>query len=191
MFKFVTEIYGFTSNADPKASFLKAKASLVAKSKRAKEIIDLVEADQHVIEVVIGTSVGQDSAFRGAVGTETVSKLVWDPTFDFPILVDPQQVTNMRKIGVKEVAITKTVAKKALLIAEIVLIHELGHAAQYLGELPSYKSQFAAGKPGIAVIEADNLLRNEWPICKDYGLACRSNYMHYNGSPDTAKWQAL
>ena len=85
MLKFVEEIYGFKSNSDPAASYALAKSRLVAKSKRAKEIIDVVEAAQHVIEVVIGNSVGQESAFRGAVGDEPVSKLVWDPSHDFVI----------------------------------------------------------------------------------------------------------
>jgi hypothetical protein len=188
MLTFVKEIYGFTSNDDPKASYLKAKAALSGKSKRAKEIIELVEADPHVIEVVVGTSVGTESAFRGAVGTETTSKLVWDPTVDFPILVDAQQVSKTIKIAGTERTTTKTVAKLAPLPADIVLIHELGHAAQYIKELPTYKTLFAAGKDGIAEIEADNLKRNEWPICDDYGLRRRSSYLHYKGSNETARW---
>lgn len=188
MLTFVKEIYGFTSNSDPRASYLHAKAILIGKSRRAKEIIELVEADPHVIEVVVGPSVGTESAFRGAVGAESASKLVWDPAVSFPILVDPQSVTTTRTVGSSTRSTTKTVAKLAPLPAELVLIHELGHAAQYLKELPSYKSLFAGGKDGIAEIEADNLTRNEWPICDDFGLQKRSNYLHYKGSNETAKW---
>lgn len=184
MLKFVDKIYGFTSNANPRTTYLKAKLSLVSKSKRAREILNLVENSAHVIEVVVGSSVGQESAFRGAVGTEKESKLVWDPGVDFPILVDPKQVSK-QSFGR---TITKTVAKLSPLPAEIVLIHELGHAAQYISELPNYATLFAAGPTGIAQIEADNLARNEWPICDDYGLKRRSSYLHYKGSNETAKW---
>jgi hypothetical protein len=185
---FVSEIYGFTSNDNPRASYLSARGDLIGKSKRAKEIIELVEASPLVIDVVVGTSVGQESAFRGAVGTETSSKLVWDPTVAFPILVDAQQVTTSRQFMGKELKTTKTTAKLAPLPPEIVLIHELGHAAQFMKELGTYATLFAAGKDGIAEIEADNLARNEWPICDDYGLMRRSSYLHYKGSNETAKW---
>lgn len=187
MLRFVNEIYGFTSNSDPQASYLKAKALLIAKSKRAKEIIDKVEADTHVIEVVIGPSVGTESAFRGAIDGETTSKLVWDDSVSFPILVDSKQVSTVKKILGKDTTINKTTAKLAPLPAEIVLIHELGHACQYLGDLPTYKTLFKGG--GIASIEADNLEKTEWPVCDDYGMMRRSSYMHYKGSKDTEKWQ--
>ena len=129
-----------------------------------------------------------ESAFRGAVGVETSSKLVWDPTVAFPILVDAQQVTSTRQFMGKALTTTKTTAKLAPLPAAIVLIHELGHAAQFMKELGTYATLFAAGKDGIAEIEADNLARNEWPICDDYGLMRRSSYLHYKGSSETSKW---
>jgi hypothetical protein len=188
MLSFVQEIYGFTSNDDPKASYLAARASLVGKSARAAAIIALVEASPHVIEVVVGTSVGTESAFRGAMGVEPTSKLVWDPTVSFPILVDPKVESKTIKIGNAERTTTKTVAKLSPLPAELVLIHELGHAAQYLSEFPTYKTLFATGTEGIAAIEADNLNRNEGPICDDYNLRRRSNYLHYKGSNETSKW---
>ena len=171
MLRFVNEIYGFTSNSDPQASYLKAKALLIAKSKRAKEIIDKVEADTHVIEVVIGPSVGTESAFRGAIDGETTSKLVWDDSVSFPILVDSKQVSTVKKILGKDTTINKTTAKLAPLPAEIVLIHELGHACQYLGDLPTYKTLFKGGC--IASIEAEILEKADWPVCDDYGIMRR------------------
>lgn len=189
MLNFVSEIYGFTSNADPRASYLGARAKLIAKSKRALAVIEKVETSDHVIDVVIGSSVGTESAFRGAMGTETSSKLVWDDNVSFPILVDSKQITTTRKILGKDVTTTKTQAKLSPLPAEIVLIHELGHACQYLGELATYKTLFGAG--GIAEIEADNLTNTEWPVCDDYGLMRRSNYMHYRGSTETSKWSIV
>ena len=188
MFNFVDEIYGYKSNDDPKSTMLKALAGLSGKSARAKEIIDKVQQDQHVIDIVVGTSVGQDSAFRGAMGDEKNSKLIWDPTVQFPILVDPKEITTTRKFMGKDLVTKKTGATLSPLPPEIVLIHELGHAAQYMGELATYKNLFASGTTGIAAIEADNLNRNEWPICDDYGLAKRSSYLHYKGSNETAKW---
>ena len=188
MLSFVKDIYGFTSNDDPKASYLAARASLVAKSVRAKAIIELVEASPHVIEVVVGTSVGTESAFRGAMGTETTSKLVWDPSVSFPILVDPQAVSKTITIAGTARTTTRTVATLSPLPAELVLIHELGHAAQYISEFPTYKTLFATGAAGIAEIEADNLSRNEGPICDDYNLRRRSHYLHYKGSNETSKW---
>ena len=77
----------------------------------------------------------------------------------------------------------------AAALAVFVLIHELGHACQYLGDLATYKTLFASG--GIASIEADNLEKTEWPVCDDYGMMRRSNYMHYKGSGDTSKWQIV
>jgi hypothetical protein len=188
MFNFVDEIYGFRNSGDPKAAFEKALQSLSSKSARAKEIIATVRTSQHVVDIVVGSSVGQDSAFRGAMGDEKNSKLIWDPSVSFPILVDPKQITTSRKMGTTTLTTTKTAATLAPLPAEIVLIHELGHAAQYMGELATYKTLFASGTTGIAQIEADNLTRNEWPICDDYSLARRSSYLHYKGSNETAKW---
>ena len=188
MLKFVDTIYAFTSNDDPNASYQRARAVLIAKSKRAAEIIKLVESSLHVIEVVIGPSVGQESAFRGATGSETTSKLVWDEKVEFPILVDATQVSTTRKFMGKDLTTTKTAAKLSPLPPEIVLIHELGHAAQHIGEMPTYATLFASGSGGIAEIEADNLARNECPICDDFGLRRRSSYLHYKGSNETSKW---
>jgi hypothetical protein len=189
MLKFVDKIYSFTSNDDPLSSYLRARALLVSKSKRAAEIINLVERDRHIIEVVIGPSVGQESAFRGAVGNEGTSKLVWDEKVEFPILVDAQQVETTTTFLGKPRTTTKTVAKLSPLPPEIVLIHELGHAAQFIKEMPTYSTLFASGAGGVAQIEADNLKRNEWPICDDYGLRRRSSYLHYKGSNETSKWK--
>ena len=189
MIKFVSKIYAFESGDGAEAAYKQARAELIAKSPRAAEVIKAVEAAPHVIEVVISTTVGQESAFRGAMGDETASKLVWDPKHAFQILVDPTQIT--KKVLGRDV--TTTQAKLSPLPANLVLIHELGHAEQFLGKMPNYAKLFASGKDGIAVIEADNLKETEWPVCEAYGVAKRSNYLHYNGSSDpvVSKWKKI
>ncbi|MGH7471035.1 MAG: hypothetical protein ACRENP_24055 [Longimicrobiales bacterium] len=103
---------------------------------------------------------------------------------EFPILVDVTQKQVENK-ATKEM-MDRTFAKIARLPAELVLLHEFGHIAQYMGELPTYVTLFKAGD--IAAIEADNLKRNEWPVCDDFGLTRRSTYLHYDGSAVASKW---
>ncbi len=185
MLKFVTELMGHKAMDSPKGAYEKAKINLTAKSKRAKEVLDKVESSQHVVQILISTSVGQDSAFQGAaILGQDESIMLWDPAKQFPILVDVSDKEVINKATKKPM--TKTFAKIAQLPAELVLLHEFGHIAQYMGELPTYVTLFKAGD--IAAIEADNLKRNEWPVSDDYGLAKRSTYLHYNGSAVASKW---
>jgi len=185
MLKFVHELMGHRAEGDGKGAYDQAKTKLRAKSARAREVLELVETHSHVVRILVSTSVGQDSAFQAGpiLGTEE-SAMLWDPKKDFPILVDVADREVINRATKKPMQ--KTFATIAPLPAEIVLLHEFGHIAQFMGELPTYVQLFKAGD--IAAIEADNLKRNEWPVCDDYGLAKRSSYLHYNGSSAAAKW---
>ena len=185
MLVFVDELMGHKAMDSPKTAYDKAKMTLTAKSKRAKAVLEVVENNQHKVNILISTSVGQDSAFQGAaILGQDDSIMLWDPQKQFPILVDVSEKEVENKMTKK--TMTKTFAKIAPLPPEIVLLHEFGHIAQYMGELPTYVTLFKAGD--IAAIEADNLKRNEWPVCEDYGLAKRSTYLHYDGSAVASKW---
>ncbi len=185
MLKFVGELMGHKSMDSPDAAYAKAKQTLVAKSKRAKAVLEVVESNKHIVQLLISTSVGQDSAFQGAaILGQDDSIMLWDPMKQFPILVDVSEKQVENKFTKQ--MMPKTFAKLAPLPAELVLLHEFGHIAQYMGELPTYVTLFKAGD--IAAIEADNLKRNEWPVSDDFGLAKRSTYLHYNGSATASKW---
>ena len=63
---------------------------------------------------------------------------------------------------------------------EIVLFHELGHAAQWITKENWYNDERAKGVNAsgyFAAIEEDNLVKNERPICRDLGYPVRESYM--------------
>ena len=82
--------------------------------------------------------------------------------------------------------------RKAIVVypAEIVLIHELGHAKQYIEDPGIFARQgpggIVAGSLTTAQIEADNLRRHEHPVCRDYKLLQRQNYTDFEGFNDVA-----
>ncbi len=69
---------------------------------------------------------------------------------------------------------------------ELVLLHEIGHAKQYLEDPGRFSKEVAGGQvqPGTwksTEIEADNLERHERPVAEELGLRVRQNYDDYLG----------
>jgi len=63
-------------------------------------------------------------------------------------------------------------------------LHELGHFDQFLSKRDWYLDLLAKQSSGTEAertscqggIEADNLARNEWPVCSDLGIPKRQTY---------------
>ena len=170
-----------------KGVYEQAAVELSSKSKRAKEVLDAIATMQVVVDLDVG-DYGQGSGFIPADDVSKPSVLKWDSKHAFQILVDPTQTT--KKIMGRDV--TTTTAKLVPLPANLVLIHELGHVLQYVADPKGFVEKTKT-PAGMAEIERQNLLDTEWPVCKDYGIACRSNYMHYDGTSDAvaSKWKKV
>ena len=170
-----------------KAVYDQAAAELRGKSKRAAEILDKIASMQITVDLDVG-DYGQGSGFAPSADPSQASTLKWDSKHQFMILVNPTAMT--RKIMGRDVAFTT--AKLVPLPANLVLIHELGHVLQYIAGPKDFfeKTHTAEGQ---AQIEEHNLKDTEWPVCKDYNIAIRSNYMHYDGTshPLASKWKKI
>ncbi len=73
--------------------------------------------------------------------------------------------------------------------ATILLFHELGHAVQWIQDRGWCERQMSVRSRGgfNEVIERDNLVRHEWPLCKELGHPTRMRYTDMFDSPAEAK----
>lgn len=159
------------------------------KSARAKEIIDQIARLSIDVILEVG-DFGQGSGFTPKeLGGGSKSVLRWDSKHVFNILVNP---TEQTKAGWGGKMVTTTSAKLSPLPANIVLIHELGHVLQYAADPAGFVAK-ANTTAGMAEIERLNLKDTEWPVCADYGICTRSNYLHYDGTNDpiASKWKKV
>ncbi|WP_026397108.1 hypothetical protein [Acetobacter nitrogenifigens] len=80
---------------------------------------------------------------------------------------------------------------------EIGLLHELGHAKQFIEDrgyrlgrkIGQKQPWFPLNASSLndqqnADVEADNLRRHEHPVCQDLGLVIRNNYQNFRGTSD-------
>ena len=67
--------------------------------------------------------------------------------------------------------------------SELVLIHELGHAIQLIGDYNADGEAFmAAYTRDMLVIEHDNMTRHETPVAQELGYPPRQHYNHFRDS---------
>jgi hypothetical protein len=160
--------------------FFNALQTLKQKSASAKEIVEFVEKSPAAqIQILVAEVAGAfgpyspEWAFLGPC-------IVWDAGGVFK--TKGAEITGYRESGAPKYAGKKV---NVTYPPEITLLHELGHAKQYI-ENPGW---FGSIGPGGAVpgsmetkdIEADNLRRHENPVCKDYNLLQRVNYGDFEG----------
>ena len=160
--------------------FADALGKLRQKSPTAAQVINFVEkspaAEIQVLVAEVAGAFGPYSpewAFLGPC-------IVWDAGGVFK--TKGAEITGYRDSGAPKYAGAK---RTVTYPPEITLLHELGHALQYI-ENPGW---FGSNGPGGPVagsketkdIEADNLKRHENPVCREYGLLQRINYSDFEG----------
>ncbi len=163
------------------AHFYNALQTLKQKSSNAADIIRFVENAPSVTVQVLVTDV--EGAF-GPFSMEyafTGPCIVWTPGKSFN--TRGADITGYRASGSPMISGKKEMVEYP---PEIVLVHELGHAKQYIENAGWFASKgeggvVEAGSKTTAEIEADNLRRHEHPVCKDYGLKQRQNYTDFEG----------
>jgi hypothetical protein len=163
----------------PHASHCLAEALSVlrTRSETAKEIIREVERSRTRIQI----AVAEEPGVFGPSNLEWAFNepcIIWAPNIQVPI--NATEITGYWGSGKPKVAAGKR--ETILLPPEIVLIHELGHAKQFI-EHPEWFASMdgttGTVRPGTksnAEIEADNLKRHEVPVCQEFGLKQRALY---------------
>ncbi len=168
------------------AYYYNALTQLKTRSPTAATIIDFLENKSPTVQISILVTEVEDGAFGpfSLVWGFTGPCIVWTPSKSFN--TRGAEITGYRDSGAPKI----TGSKVAVIYpSEIVLLHELGHAKQYIENPDWFSSQGAGGivRPGSKTtneIEADNLKRHEVPVCKEYGLAQRQNYADGMGFND-------
>ena len=159
--------------------FFNSLETLRQKSPTARTIIQSVDKSTVQIQVLITEAAGAfgpyspEWAFLGPC-------LVWDAGGIFK--TKGAAITGYRPSG------SPMYAGKKVDVAyppEITLIHEIGHAKQYI-ETPEWFGSNGptgpvAGTKETKDIEADNLKRHENPVYKEYGLLQRVAYGDFEG----------
>ena len=163
------------SNAS--AYFYNAVAELKRRSQTAKSIIDFVENRSPSVQISI--LVAEIEGAFGPFSLEwafTGPCIVWAPGKSFT--TRGADITGYRPSGAPIIS-----GKRVDVVypSEIVLLHEIGHAKQYIENPGWFGSQgiggaIVAGSKTTIEIQADNLRRHEVPVCKEYGLPQRQNY---------------
>ena len=144
---------------------------LRSKSPTAKTIVDFVDKDKTQVQILVTNVDGAFGPKNPEYGFDGPC-IVWNPGGDFKTLganISGYFASGKPKFD-KKMPVTYP--------PEITLLHELGHAKQFIEG-----GWFGADGPArdVADIEADNLKRHENPVCKDYGLLQRLNYTDFIG----------
>ena len=160
-----------------------ALATLRAKSATALALITFIE---NAPAVQIGIVAAQEPGAFGPFNMEwafTGPCIIWSPTKKFKCKA--ADISGYRPNG------SAVWAKKfdTVYPPEITLIHELGHAKQYIEDTSIFASKtvdglVTEGSKSIDDIEADNLKRHENPVCKEMGLYQRVKYSDFDGFVD-------
>ena len=146
-----------------------AISELSAKSVTAKGIIEFVQRSAVEINIVVTQQPGAFGPYCEPFGFEGPC-ILWDPTS--PFSTRATDITGYRANG------TAMFGKKTVTSypASIVLIHELGHAKQYIEDKTLFCTKTTPARESTDFVEADNLKRHENPVCKDMGLLQRVKY---------------
>jgi hypothetical protein len=142
--------------------------TLKQRSTTAKQVIDFVQGDRTEIQILVTNVDGAFGPHNEAYGF-TGPCIIWYPGGQF----NTRGATikgyrpNNSPIFDKKMAVTYP--------PEITLLHELGHAKQFI------EGGWFDGSKDVKDIEADNLRRHENPVCKEYGLLQRVKYDDFIG----------
>lgn len=152
-----------------KEAYTSALAYLEKGSPTAKAIITALHSDKAHIDVAICTAGSEPRAtkyftskfvFEGD-GTPTVH---WNPGYQLDI----------------------TAGQKGFQSPALGLLHELGHAKQWLDGKAAYEKRHNAAiggsKADMEAIEEDNTKRHETVVAKELGEPWRTQYKNYGGT---------
>jgi len=179
-----SNLKGGYKKSESQMLFDEALVALRKSSATAAEIIKFVENEP---KISIGVAcIEMDGAFGSsclAIG-EVSPVIVWNPKKKFQ--VSGWEITGYRKYNNSPIYGSKEIMTYP---PELVLLHELGHAKQYI-EHPDWFTKEKSGGDAIPGtkstkdIESDNLERHERPVAKDLGLKVRQSYEDYLGFVD-------
>ncbi len=157
---------------------------LEKKSQTAREIISFVEKSQ-VRVGVLAVKAREKNGPTGKFGPFSISYalngpyIFWDPDHCFQCCaIKSEQITGFYTSGEPKWTGNKVLASFPPMIT---LIHELGHAKQYIEDPGRFAHKAAngtilAGSVSLSMIENDNLKRHENPVCNELGLLLRIKY---------------
>lgn len=181
----------FTAEIDTKELFWKTLAKANAgTSKRAKELLEQALRATEELWVIgdITKTKDQGGAAYAAIPTSGgyVHVLVWDPSAEMTYDAAAKWVPKFKSTTEGTLKLTDRNAEKGKLGPEILLLHELGHFDQFLNRRDWYLERCAKQASSTTTpteftacqgdIEADNLSRNEWPVCTELGIHKRQTY---------------
>lgn len=180
----------FTAEIDTKEVFWTTlKKANVQTSARAKKLLEQALMCPEELWVIgdVTKCGDQGGAAYAAIPTATgyVHVLIWNPEAELSYDASARWVPKPRSTTEGTLKLVDRNAAKGKLGPEILLLHELGHFDQFLTRKDWYlglcAKQATASTPTEFTacqgdIEADNLARNEWPVCNDLGIHKRQTY---------------
>lgn len=179
----------YNAEIDVKELFWKTlKKVEIITSKRAHNLLDLALRTPEELWVIgdITQTGDQGGAAYAAIpqGQSFVHVMIWDPNAELKYDAAAKWVPKPYKPGYGTLKLTDRDAPKGTLPSHMLLMHELGHFEQFLNKRDWYlniltRQSQATGEEFTACqgdIEADNFLRNEWPICNELGIPKRQTY---------------
>jgi hypothetical protein len=156
------------ANELDKLLYYRAIRHLTSKSATAIRIFQDVRKAEEKFRVVVsrGAIPGFVPSYQIDGG---VSEIFWDPESTTHVLLNVREQKN--QITFEEVE----------LLPHIVLVHELGHAIQWIKDPEWFKKCLDDRHNDL--LELDNIQAHELPVCKELGLAgTRSKYEHFKDS---------
>lgn len=156
--------------SDTKRLYEKA-LEFLAKSPTAMSVIRFVSEHKTEVQLVCIPGGEGEMLFPGEIEGHNITTVVWDPNKHFQFYVNVAPVSNIVFADLKSYQ------------PAIVLLHELGHAKQWLEDGSLHEQRFHRGASGIAEIEAENLALHEGPVARELGLPVRKHYQHFPNSP--------
>jgi hypothetical protein len=147
-----------------------AARTALAGSKTAQEILKYVDGHATEIQLVVCPGAEGEMLFPGELQGLNTPTVIWDPNKYFLFYSNVAKVHNVVYADLNSYQ------------PAIVLIHELGHAKQWLSNPAQHEARFKRGPEGIAEIEAENLAIHEGPVAQELGLPVRKHYKHFPNS---------
>lgn len=155
--------------SDAQSRYQQAVTQLQA-SPTAVAILKCVTEHKTEIQLVCAPGAEGEMLFPGELEGLNVPTVIWDPNKYFHFYVNVAPVSNVIFGDLKSYQ------------PAIVLLHEIGHAKQWLENAAQHERRYHRGPEGVAEIEAENLALHEGPVAKELGLPVRRHYQHFPNS---------
>jgi hypothetical protein len=164
---------GNTANSIDNASardMLDASLATLRLFPTARTIINKVINSNIEFTIFVKESAGVFGAESKELGSNGPC-IVWNPFGSFKTYAS--KIIGKREWNNSDIWDKKQVVRYPALV---VLIHELGHAVQYIEDSKRFSTSQEEGTMSTEQIEADNLKRHENPVCIEMGLLQRVKY---------------